>query len=58
MKTISFTIDEKSLPAHAPEQLKEWIAFKVGARHDISDENPLADRDLHEFKIINIIITK
>jgi len=51
MKTISFSIDEKQLPAHTPEQFKEWVEFKIGARHDIADDNPLADRDLHEFRI-------
>lgn len=57
MKNISFSIDESQLPAHTPEQFKEWVAYKTGARHDISDENPLADRDLHEFHIYQFKVT-
>ena len=56
MRTIFFDIDEKQLPAHTAEQFNEWVAFKVGARHDIEDSNPLADLDLHQFKISGLIV--
>jgi hypothetical protein len=49
---VTFSIEENQLPKHTPEDFREWVEFKIGARHDIKDSNPLAERDLHEFRVV------
>ena len=43
---VSFTFDTSTLPAHTKEELKEWIAYRLGNSHSMSSNNPLGDYDL------------
>ena len=43
---VTIEIDPERLPPHTPEQLREWLNYKLGAACEMAVINPLADCDL------------
>lgn len=41
-------IDPAKLPQHTPEQLREWLCFKLGAGASMDANSPLEDCDLEQ----------